>query len=69
MTDGQSEWMREADSDPRPIPDERDQIEVPHKPDLRCREHGGVCELMHSFYNRLLKLEQRITVLEKIDVE
>ena len=53
----------------RPIPDERDQIEVPRRPDLRCREHGGVCELMHSFYNRLLKLEQRIEVLEKIDVE
>ena len=68
MTDGQSEWMREVDEN-RPIPDERDQITCPQRPDLRCREHGGVCDLMHSFYNRLLKLEQRTEVLEKIDVE
>ena len=66
MTDGQSEWM---DTVVRPIPDERDQMEVPPQPDLRCREHGGVCELLHDFYNRLLKLEQRMDLLEKIDVE
>ena len=38
------------------------------KPDLRCSEHGSVCEVMHSVYNRLVALESRIRVLEgKLD--
>jgi len=57
MTDKQSEC--------RPIPDERDQIEAPLMPDLRCREHGNVCEVMHSIYNRLILLESRIRTLEE----
>jgi len=35
------------------------------KPDLRCAEHGSVCEVMHSVYNRLVALESRIRVLEE----
>ena len=46
------------------IPDERDMMSVPEKPDLTCSEHGSVCEVMHSVYNRLLELEERIRVLE-----
>ena len=47
------------------IPDERDMMSRPEKPDLRCKEHGSVCEVMHSVYNRLLELEERIRVLEE----
>ena len=36
------------------------EIEVPKHPDLRCREHGSVCEVMHRVYNRLLVVEQRL---------
>ena len=46
------------------IPDERDMMSVPEKPDLTCSEHGSVCEVMHSVYNRLLELEERIKILE-----
>jgi hypothetical protein len=60
MTDGQSEWMRED----RPIPDERDQMEVPPAPDLRCREHDGLCKVAHSLHNRIVQLEQRLKMLE-----
>ena len=49
----------------RPIPDERDQIEAPSMPDLRCREHESVCEVVHSIYNRLLLLEDRVRTLEE----
>jgi hypothetical protein len=61
MTDGQSEWMRVD----RPIPDERDQIEAPRCPDLRCREHDGLCEVAHSLHNRLVELEGRVDKLER----
>ena len=49
----------------RPIPDERDQIEVPRMPDLKCREHGELCEVTHALHNRIVKLEQRVDMLEK----
>jgi hypothetical protein len=55
--------MRESNNS-RPIPDERDQIEVPPVPDLRCREHGGLCEVTHSLHNRIVGLEQRVKMLE-----
>ena len=42
-----------------------DELNVPDKPDLRCSEHGNVCEVMHSVYNRLVALESRIVVLEE----
>ena len=41
-----------------------DELNVPEKPDLMCSEHGNVCEVMHSVYNRLVALESRIVVLE-----
>lgn len=54
-------------TDPRPIPDERDQIYRPQPPmpDLRCLEHGPVCEVVHSLHARIVKLEQRVAILEK----
>ena len=61
MTDGQSEWMR---ADERPIPDERDQMEVPPRPNLKCREHESLCEVTHSLHNRIVKLEERVGILE-----
>ena len=48
----------------RPISDERDQMESPPKPDLRCREHDNVCKVAHSLHNRVLQLEQRVRMLE-----
>ena len=39
-------------------PSERDMMEVPPKPDLRCEEHGSVCEVVHSLHQRLVKLEE-----------
>ena len=64
MTDGQSEWMR-AEDERRLVFDERDQIELPEMPDLRCREHGNVCEVVHSIHNRLVLLEARVRKLEE----
>lgn len=67
MTDGQSKWLQAAEAaceEPRPIPDERDQMEVPHRPDLRCREHGALCEVAHSLHNRVVSLEERVRILE-----
>ena len=48
----------------RPIPDERDQIEVPRRPDLRCREHEGLCEVAHSLHDRIVKLEGEVAMLK-----
>ncbi len=62
MTDGQSEWMS---GECRPIPDERDQIAAPPKPDLRCGEHGSLCKVAHSLHDRVVMLEQRVSILEK----
>ena len=45
-------------------PSERDMIEAPHRPDLRCREHDSLCEVAHSLHRRLLELEERVTRLE-----
>lgn len=54
-----------SDQDARPIPDERDQISSqPERPDLRCEEHAGVCELLHSLHGRLMELEFRVRALE-----
>lgn len=54
-----------ADQDDQRIPDERNQISSqPEGPDLRCEEHGGVCELLHSFHRRLVELECRVRTLE-----
>jgi len=39
------------------IPDERDQIEVPRRPDLRCREHGGVLDAIRALAGRVEALE------------
>ena len=62
MTDGQSEWMRE--SEVRSIPNERDQIDAPPAPDLRCREHSSLCEVVHSLHDRVVAVEQRLRILE-----
>ena len=40
-------------------------IERPCRPDLRCGEHEGLCDLLHSIYGRLLILEQRVEILER----
>ena len=48
----------------RPIPDERDQINRPPQPDLRCQEHDGICEVLHSLHARVVALEQRVKALE-----
>lgn len=64
MTDGQSEWMR-AEDERRSVFDERDQMEVPKMPDLRCWEHESVREVVHGIYNRLLLLEARVRTLEE----
>ena len=47
------------------IPNERDQIDGPHRPDLRCDEHEAYCELLHSLLNRLMRLESQVATLEK----
>jgi len=51
-------------SELRSIPDERDQIEFPERPDLRCEEHCGYGELLHSLVHRLIELEGRVKGLE-----
>jgi len=48
----------------RPIPDERDQIGTPERPDLRCEEHCGYGELLHDLLRRLIELESRVRELE-----
>ena len=50
------EWM---------VPDERDQMSLPEQPDLRCSEHGGVCEVVHRLHGRLWALEERVKELER----
>ena len=42
------------------IPDERDQIEAPKRPDLRCAEHGVHCRLIHSLLDRVAVLEKKL---------
>jgi hypothetical protein len=42
------------------IPDERDQIEAPKRPDLRCAEHGVHCRLIHSLLDRVAVLEEEV---------
>lgn len=65
MTDGQGKAARAAEEH-RPIPDERDQMirPQPQRPDLRCEEHGGICEILHSLHNRVVMLEQRVKMVE-----
>lgn len=58
MTDGQSEWMCD---ERRLIPDSGDQMEVPKRPDLRCREHVGHCALLREVLERL---EEVLEILE-----
>ena len=43
------------------VPDERDQIHAPQRPDLRCVEHGVVDDLVA----RVQELEQRLVALEE----
>jgi len=47
------------------VPDERDQMECPIRPDLRCSEHCNVCAVIHSLHGRIVALETRITELER----
>ena len=47
------------------IPDERDQMECPVKPDLRCGEHEKLCEVIHSLHGRIWALEERVKELER----
>ncbi len=59
--------LQEAASEEcRPV--EADMIESPRqpdirRPDLRCSEHGGVCEAIHSLLNRVMDLESRVREL------
>ena len=45
-------------------PSERDMIDAPRHPDLRCREHDSLCEVAHSLHRRIMELEERVTRLE-----
>jgi hypothetical protein len=49
----------------RPIPDERDQMEVPVRPDLRCKFHEEYYDLLHALLGRLMVLEQRVATLDE----
>ena len=40
-------------------------LNQPCKPDLRCQEHGSVCEVVHAMYSRLLIVEAKIESLEQ----
>lgn len=42
-------------------------VNAPEKPDLRCREHVCVYELLHSLLGRLMELEARVGELEDRD--
>lgn len=59
--------MHEEES--RIIPDERDQIDAPHRPDLRCAEHEACYELLHALLNRVIQLESQVATLEKESVK
>lgn len=39
-------------------------LEPIQMPDLRCREHICVCEVIHGLLRRVLELEQRLEILE-----
>lgn len=45
-------------------PSECDMIEVPVKPDLRCKEHGSVCEVVYSLHQRIVQVEAKVRKLE-----
>ena len=36
----------------------------PERPDLRCSEHAGTCEVVHSLHSRIVSLEGRMVMLE-----
>jgi hypothetical protein len=44
----------------RAIPDERDQISAPPRPDLRCREHETLSAAIRSLHKRMMDLEARV---------
>jgi hypothetical protein len=44
-------------------PNEGDMIEAPQKPDLRCREHGVVCEDVRELHRRVRLLELKVRKL------
>ena len=46
-------------------PSERDMMEVPERPDLRCVDHESVYEVVHRLYHHLLELEERVRRLEE----
>ena len=41
-----------------------EEVEAPSRPDLRCREHESVCDVVHGMLGRLLLLEERVKMLE-----
>ena len=41
------------------------EFERTERPDLRCREHCCLCEVLHGFLGRLMILEQRVRMLEE----
>lgn len=48
-------------------PSERDMIERPEKPDLRCKEHCSICEVIHSLHQRIVQVEAKVRKLENPD--
>jgi len=46
------------------IPDERDQMYVPPRPDLRCSEHTTMCDVIHSLHTRVVLLEQKVKMMQ-----
>lgn len=46
-------------------PDGKEVVDVPERPDLRCVEHGNLCECLHGMLGRLMILEQRVLMLEE----
>ena len=60
---GNSKQAKELDGVCRPS--ERDMMEVPQRPDLRCIEHGSVCGTVNLLCDLVWRLEQRVRKLEE----
>jgi len=50
------------DGVPRPFCSDRSETPA------SCEEHVALCELMHGFFHRISKLEQRVNVLEGLPI-
>ena len=48
-------------------PSEADMVEVPHRPNLRCKEHGRLCEEVDALHGWVRTLEERMKALEEVE--